>query len=504
MTGRTFTHLLLAMFFILSINSRMIAQEATQEATPLTGLTIYVVQRGDNLFRIALAHGITTQQLADLNGVTNVNNIQVGQRLLVPADNSGTPDTQTHTIQAGETLSSIAALYGIPLQTLMSVNNITDPGTIYAGQELSISVQATITPSDTPLPNPTATESASDSDSDTADTDASTSNVSGARLHTVAAGETLYRIALAHNVTVNDLAQANSISDPTRIFAGQQLIIPGTGSTTVALDLPAPLVNLTLKPLIFTEGKTGSIRLTLEAGATVSGTFMDQDLRLMALPQDNSYVALVGIPRFTESGIYPVNLTMTDAAGSSVTHTFNIQVRAGAYGAQSLNLSQDRITLLAPAAQDYEIDLLTTITASATTEKFFAGPLSIPAAAAMNSPFGTYRNYNNGTFTGYHTGADFASAPGTPIFAAADGRVVLADLLNIRGNAIVIDHGWGVYSTYSHQSELLVTLGEMVQTGEVIGRAGATGRITGPHLHWEVWVNGVAVDPLQWTQTTFP
>jgi murein DD-endopeptidase MepM/ murein hydrolase activator NlpD len=102
-----------------------------------------------------------------------------------------------------------------------------------------------------------------------------------------------------------------------------------------------------------------------------------------------------------------------------------------------------------------------------------------------------------------HAGTDFGGVPGTPIFSPAPGRVVLTDTLNVRGVATVIDHGWGVYTGYWHQTERYVQLGDMVTTGQIIGTIGATGRVSGPHLHWEVWVNGVPVDPMQWVIFSF-
>jgi len=74
----------------------------------------------------------------------------------------------------------------------------------------------------------------------------------------------------------------------------------------------------------------------------------------------------------------------------------------------------------------------------------------------------------------------------------------------VRGNATVIDHGWGVYTGYWHQSVSQVNVGDRVETGQVIGFNGSTGRVTGPHLHWELWVGGFQADPLQWTETEFP
>jgi murein DD-endopeptidase MepM/ murein hydrolase activator NlpD len=90
------------------------------------------------------------------------------------------------------------------------------------------------------------------------------------------------------------------------------------------------------------------------------------------------------------------------------------------------------------------------------------------------------------------------------IFAPAAGRIVFAAPLTVRGNATIIDHGLGVYSGFWHQSEILVQVGDMVEQGQVIGLVGGTGRATGAHLHWEVWVNGVQVNPLDWLYQAYP
>jgi murein DD-endopeptidase MepM/ murein hydrolase activator NlpD len=77
-------------------------------------------------------------------------------------------------------------------------------------------------------------------------------------------------------------------------------------------------------------------------------------------------------------------------------------------------------------------------------------------------------------------------------------------MLTVRGGVVVIDHGWGVYTAYDHLSEFLVHVGDMVQPGQVIGLGGSTGRSTGPHLHWEVWVGGAQVNPLDWLTRAYP
>ena len=99
---------------------------------------------------------------------------------------------------------------------------------------------------------------------------------------------------------------------------------------------------------------------------------------------------------------------------------------------------------------------------------------------------------------------DFYAGTGVSILAPAAGVVVLTGEQVVRGKFTYIDHGWGVYSGYFHQSEFLVEEGDIVEPGQVIGLVGNTGRSTGAHLHWELWVGGVPVDPLDWVETSYP
>jgi murein DD-endopeptidase MepM/ murein hydrolase activator NlpD len=133
------------------------------------------------------------------------------------------------------------------------------------------------------------------------------------------------------------------------------------------------------------------------------------------------------------------------------------------------------------------------------------GTFGLPIASnRVTSPFGTRRSYNNGPVGGFHTGTDFGAGNGTPIYAPAAGRVALAEELVVRGNSVLIDHGLGVFSGYWHQSDLAVQEGQTVQPGDPIGYVGDTGLVTGNHLHWEMRVGGIAVDPMQWTEMAVP
>jgi murein DD-endopeptidase MepM/ murein hydrolase activator NlpD len=141
-------------------------------------------------------------------------------------------------------------------------------------------------------------------------------------------------------------------------------------------------------------------------------------------------------------------------------------------------------------------------------QKLWEGIFSIPVdpifADCWPSQFGSRRSYNDSEYIYFHTGLDFCGSTGNPIYAPASGIVVFAGPLTVRGNATMIDHGWGIYSAYMHQSEILVNEGERVETGQLIGRVGSTGRVTGPHLHFEVWVGGIQVDPLDWLRQIYP
>ncbi len=116
------------------------------------------------------------------------------------------------------------------------------------------------------------------------------------------------------------------------------------------------------------------------------------------------------------------------------------------------------------------------------------------------APYGSRRTYGNSPAVSAHAGEDFSAAPGTPVYAPAAGTVVLAETLFVRGNAVVLDHGYGVYTGYWHLSELSVVAGEQVSVGQELGKVGSTGLSTGAHLHWELQVNGLPVDPLQWAK----
>ena len=130
-----------------------------------------------------------------------------------------------------------------------------------------------------------------------------------------------------------------------------------------------------------------------------------------------------------------------------------------------------------------------------TPERYWRGEFQRPVPGVVTSAFGGRRMFN-GELRSYHRGVDLRGAEGTPIKAVADGKVAIAQNMYFAGNTVYLDHGQGVVSSYAHMSRLDVKPGEMVKAGQQIGLVGATGRVTGPHLHLGVNILGVAVDPL--------
>ncbi|EAI1583104.1 M23 family metallopeptidase [Campylobacter lari] len=175
----------------------------------------------------------------------------------------------------------------------------------------------------------------------------------------------------------------------------------------------------------------------------------------------------------------------------------NIKFNEGNYKKEFLKVSASKVNppkeTLDRISKEYKeaIKVYNTYTNMA----FFEGNFTYPLESKITSDFGKARLFND-TLKSYHSGTDFRAASGTKIYASNDGIVRIASNRYYAGNSVVIDHGYGIYSQYYHLSKLNVKIGQKVKKGELIGLSGASGRVTGPHLHFGILVNGVQVDPL--------
>jgi murein DD-endopeptidase MepM/ murein hydrolase activator NlpD len=147
-----------------------------------------------------------------------------------------------------------------------------------------------------------------------------------------------------------------------------------------------------------------------------------------------------------------------------------------------------------------EMALLTSFRESISEIRSWADPLAPPVSGCMTSPFGVKRLHNGNPTGEYHGGVDQRTPEGEAIRAVAAGTIIFAKQFNVLGNAVGIDHGQGLESMYLHMSRLAVAPGAAVHRGDILGYAGSTGRSTGPHLHWVLYVNGFNVNPAQWVK----
>ncbi len=213
----------------------------------------------------------------------------------------------------------------------------------------------------------------------------------------------------------------------------------------------------------------------------------------------NIHSAYLGIDLEQAPGPSKFALTAKMQSGESVSCSAGVTVRAGHFVVEKLTVDEKFVE---PNPEDAarakkEGERLHAIYATRSAEKLWNGDFRFPVAGPrQGSNFGS-RRVLNGEARSPHSGLDIHAATGTPVRAAQRGRVVLAEELYFGGNTVVLDHGMGIYTSYMHLSRIDVREGDLVDAGTIIGLVGATGRVTGPHLHWGLEVNEARVNPLQ-------
>ncbi len=208
---------------------------------------------------------------------------------------------------------------------------------------------------------------------------------------------------------------------------------------------------------------------------------------------------LVGVDLEKAPGEYELKVTGQTASGEKIACSARLEVKEGKFATEELTVAKQFVE---PSPEQVkraneEGQKLREIFDRVTPERLWNGTFRIPLdGVTTGSNFGK-RRILNGNPRSPHSGADFPAPTGTLVHAAQRGRVVLAEELFFAGNTVVVDHGLGIYTFYGHLSEIGVKVGDAVETGAVLGKVGATGRVTGPHLHWGLTVERARVNPLQ-------
>lgn len=269
-----------------------------------------------------------------------------------------------------------------------------------------------------------------------------------------------------------------------------------TGAWTFVSDNTPPRIDISLDP---SEGP-------LEGRTVVLNVRADEPLQDVRAALNGRAITL---QPGQNGSVWMLHGTAPDAPDSEVT----VQVRANdavgnasdverSWPVRRANFPEDDLDV-EPTAAEVQAHLdedrrLAEVYRESSGPRLWDGQFRVPVQGQVTTAFGTHRSYE------YHPGMDFAASLGAPVTAPANGGVVFVGSVPARGNVVILDHGAGVYSTYAHLQRAEVEVGASVKPGQVIGRVGSTGFSTGPHLHWEIWVDGGNVDPLEWTRRSFP
>jgi hypothetical protein len=297
---------------------------------------------------------------------------------------------------------------------------------------------------------------------------------------------------------------SNGESGEGDLIPGEVLFVSDTDSNGPG-GFPEEITKVQYSPNTFVQGNTMVFAIEGVEDSTITGSLGEYPLSFYT-EDDITYLALQGIHAKEEEGLMPLSVSGSLPDGTPFAHTQMVNIVAGNFIYEDIvGVPQNTVGVEITEKETLE---LKSYTDQATEEKYWNGKFLSPVppelSAAYASYYGGRRSYNGSGYFYYHSGLDYFSAMGGEIYAAAPGKVIFQGSLLLHGNTTMIDHGWGVYTLYAHQSEYLINDGDLVDAGELIGRVGSTGRSTGPHMHWEVWVGGVQVDPLDWIEEVYP
>ncbi|MCL4508312.1 MAG: M23 family metallopeptidase [Chloroflexi bacterium] len=266
-----------------------------------------------------------------------------------------------------------------------------------------------------------------------------------------------------------------------------------------------PRLHLTARPATVVQGRsfvigaTGPLNLTLTS--SLNGTAVP------FAPTSGGYWAVAGFDPIAQIGEHELRLQAKNSQGVLIQQaTLPVTVLAGVFPTlrAAVSLPVSKLPLLNRTLERAEDAFLTPIFSQFTPQQFWKGYFIYPVSSfVITTGFGEREIFTGRSGVSWHGGLDLAVPEGAPIHAANDGVVALARHLEVRGNTIILNHGVGVFTAYLHQSRFAVTEGQSVRKGDLIGYVGATGLATGPHVHWELRVHNVHVDPAQWTQEIF-
>jgi murein DD-endopeptidase MepM/ murein hydrolase activator NlpD len=304
-------------------------------------------------------------------------------------------------------------------------------------------------------------------------------------------GGSLLRLAVATNQNPWALALLNGADDPFRPNYFRAIFVPAAEGAP--RDLPPGFTSLELSQTPAQPGQAIAYRATVSGAVSVTAR-----LNASLMPSFANGARVVGVGA-TGAFFYPGAPELSIAQPGIPMWAQPWQFAPGAW-------DYDQLTLTGAAAEiDQEAiraegERLYALWSQVTPVPQWQGPFQYPIDdyLQISSRYGARRSYNGGPYRTYHEGVDFAAYGGTPVYAAAGGTVVLAEILYVRGGAVLIDHGLGLFSGYYHMSAVHVEPGQVVGAGDLVGEVGSLGLSTGNHLHWDLLAAATWVDAAAW------
>lgn len=425
------------------------------------GLT-YIVRNGDSLTVIARTFHTSVNRLLLLNYLRDPNVLNPGTILVLPGFEDVQGEVIPVTLPLNQSVDAFNRYTRVPAVLMNRIGFITNPDAFYAGQTYYVIYKEELPQVSIPI----------------------------------AGSMTDLELAVQQGVNPWLPAAFNDLAGTWEILPNDMLFLPADQVTSSSVNTSS-ITSMSVSPLPLRQGKTTEFRAGVEGDALLSGKLGAYTLNFFPAT-DGTRIALQGIERMMDPGLLPLVLTLTDPQGGVFSVQHNLLVTKVDYGSDYPFQVADNF--VDPEVTEPELNMIRDLTLPAPADRQWDGRFVSPSPYPdkLTSTFGRLRSYNGSNFIFFHSGIDFVGSTLDPVYAAANGTVVFNGELTVRGNAVVISHGWGVYSGYWHLTESNVAVGDYVEAGRKIGISGATGRVTGPHLHFEMMVGGVQVDPTEW------
>jgi len=412
--------------------------------------------------------------------------------LLFPLQNQvfAQNDTENpvYIVQPGENLTQIATKFNITVQELITANNITNANLISEGTQLIIP---------------------------------GIEGVSGILItQPVSFGDSYKNILIVIRQDDTVLSSAiragenhwilEKVIDEQKIFIpGDIIFYAGRNGVNNETIFSENISTIEIAPLPFTQGHTTVVYIYANQPGDISGQIDEKQISFFPSDDNTYYYSLHGVHAMENPGLSELKLSGVFDNGDQFDAAQMVLISSGGYGQETLTVEK---TMIEKDVNEHEYALVQEIVTVFTSERKWEDTFRFPVEGSISdstigftSYYGNRRSYNNGQYFGFHGGLDFKVVlMSLNIYASASGTVVYAGDMDIRGNTIFIDHGQGVFSGYAHMNQFFVNTGDFVEAGQLIGEIGKTGRVTGPHLHWDIWVNGNQVEPFDLVNNQFP